>query len=87
MNENGHGGVRAGGGRPPKADEIALIKKLSPLADIAFAALKKGIEQNQSWAVKMFFEYSYGKPKEVKEIEIKEAIRKIGFMDVEIINE
>lgn len=51
-------------GRKPKADEQKLIEKLSPLAPKAFEALKSGLNKKESWAVKMFFEYMYGKPKE-----------------------
>ena len=57
-------------GRKSKAQEQQLIEKLTPLEDSAFKALKKGIEQNQNWAVKLFFEYKYGKAKEFKEIDL-----------------
>jgi len=52
-------------GRKPKVEEQALIEKLSPLEDSAYKALKKAIASDESWAVKMFFEYMYGKPKQV----------------------
>jgi len=58
------------GGRPSKADEQKLIEKLTPLEEDAFKALKKGLTKNQNWAVKLFFEYKYGKAKEFKEIDI-----------------
>ena len=58
------------GGRPPKAEEQQLIEKLSPLEESAFKALKSGLEDKQNWAVKLFFEYSYGKAKEFKEIDL-----------------
>jgi hypothetical protein len=51
-------------GRKPKADEQKLIEKLSPLAPMAHEALKTAIENNEQWAVKLFFEYFYGKPKQ-----------------------
>jgi len=56
------------GGRPSKADEQQLIEKLSPLEPKAFKALNNAIEDEQSWAVKMYFEYVYGKPKEKMEL-------------------
>ncbi len=59
-----NGGARKGAGRPPKADEALLIERLGPMDDIAFAALKTGLEKKASWAVKMFMEYRFGKPKE-----------------------
>ena len=58
------------GGRPAKADEQKLIEKLSPLQDEAFKALKNGLKEGQNWAVKLYFEYSYGKAKEFKEIDL-----------------
>lgn len=63
-----HGGKRQGAGRKSKADEQALIEKLSPLEDKAFKALNNAIQDEQSWAVKMYFEYMYGKPKEKVEV-------------------
>ena len=61
------------GGRPSKADEQKLIEKLSPLEDKAFKALNNAISEEHSWAVKLYFEYMYGKPKERVEVtKIKE---------------
>ncbi len=58
-----NGGHRTAG-RKPKADEQKLIEKLSPLAPMAHQALKEALEANEQWAVKLFFEYFYGKPKQ-----------------------
>ena len=57
-----NGGKRKGAGRKPKADEQQLIEKLSPLDAVALKALKNGLVDDQSWAVKLFLEYRYGKP-------------------------
>ena len=57
-----NGGSRPGAGRKPKADEQALIEKLRPLEPLAFSALQKALENGERWAVKMFFEYLYGRP-------------------------
>ena len=62
-----HGGKRAGAGRKSKAEEQKLIERLSPLADTALQALERNINDDQGWAVKMFFEYFYGKPVERQE--------------------
>ena len=64
-NDKGHGGVRKGQGRPPKAEEQKLIEKLSPLQEPAYKALNNALKDEQGWAVKLFFEYMYGKPKQV----------------------
>lgn len=65
-----NGGKREGAGRKPKAEEQQLIEKLSPLEKAAFIALKKGLKDGQNWAVKLFFEYKFGKAKEYKEIDL-----------------
>jgi len=56
------GGYRENAGRKPKADEIKLIERLSPLDDIALEALKIGVESGEYNFIKLFFEYRYGKP-------------------------
>jgi hypothetical protein len=40
------------------------VEKLTPLADNAYSALQTGLENNEPWAVKLWFEYYYGKPKQ-----------------------
>jgi len=68
-----HGGKRKGAGRKSKAEEQQLIEKLSPLEDKAFKALSNAIQEEHNWAVKLWFEYMYGKPKEKVEVtKIKE---------------
>lgn len=61
---NGHGGARPGGGRKPKATEIELIERLSPLDDVALDALKTGVKNGDYNFVKLFMEYRFGKPKQ-----------------------
>ena len=51
-----------GAGRKPKADEQKLIEKLTPLNELALDSLKKGLEKKEQWAVKLYFEYFYGRP-------------------------
>lgn len=59
-----NGGARIGAGRKAKADEVALIERLSPLDDVAFKQLAEGVKGGEFAFLKMFFEYRYGKPKE-----------------------
>ena len=61
---NTHGGKRIGAGRKPKADEQKLIEKLTPLNELALESLKKGLEKKEQWAVKLYFEYFYGRPQQ-----------------------
>lgn len=58
------GGKREGSGRKPKVDERLLIEKLSPLEPKAFKALERALEDKEGWAVKLYFEYLFGKPKQ-----------------------
>jgi len=59
-----NGGARVGAGRKPKAEEQKLIEKLTPLVDSGYKALENALKDEQGWAVKLFFEYMYGKPKQ-----------------------
>jgi hypothetical protein len=56
------GGKRDGAGRKSKAEEQKLIEKLTPFDPIAMKALEKNLKSGEPWAVKLFFEYMYGKP-------------------------
>lgn len=64
MENNQHGGVRNGQGRKSKAEEQKLIETLTPLMPQAFDALKNALNNEEQWAVKLSFEYFYGKPKQ-----------------------
>lgn len=59
-----HGGKRVGAGRKAKAEEQKLIENLTPMNPMALESLKKGLEKKEQWAVKLFFEYFYGKPQQ-----------------------
>lgn len=68
-NNGGHS-TKGFAGRKPKADEVKLIERLTPLADKAFAALDKGLEDGNPVFVKLYFEYFYGKPKQTIEADL-----------------
>ena len=61
------GTIGNNGGRKSKAEEQQLIEKLTPLESTAHEKLKESIELGKDWAIKMFFEYMYGKPKQMIE--------------------
>ena len=65
MDKRKNNGGHNNGGRKSKAEEQKLIEKLTPLADDGYKALKNALKDEQGWAVKLFFEYMYGKPKQV----------------------
>ena len=55
-------------GRKSKAEEVALIEKLTPLEPKAFAALDKGLERGDFKFVQLFYNYYAGKPRETKDV-------------------
>ena len=59
-----HGGKRIGAGRKAKAEEQKLIENLTPMNGMALESLQTGLEKKEQWAVKLFFEYFYGKPQQ-----------------------
>lgn len=59
------GGARQGAGRKSKAQEQGLIEKLTPLEPLAFKALKEAVSDGKDWAVKLFFQYKFGMPKQI----------------------
>lgn len=83
-----NGGARPGAGRKPKADELELIEKLSPLDSVAFEKLKEGVESGSFHFIKLYYEYRYGKPKQliglVQEKEDLRQIFKIGNTEIEL---
>lgn len=58
------GGARENAGRKPKADEIALIARLSPMDNLALKLLNDKLEEGDMAALKMFMEYRWSKPKQ-----------------------
>ena len=61
------GTIGNNGGRKSKAEEQLLIEKLSPLEPLAFSALTNALEEGKDWAVKLFFNYNFGLPKQIVE--------------------
>jgi len=59
-----NGGARKGAGRKSKAVEQKLIENLTPMNEKALKSLENGIDKKEQWAVKLFFEYFYGKPQQ-----------------------
>ena len=65
------GGARPGAGRKPKSEEQNLIEKLQPFEKEALAALKKAVIEEQGWAIKLYMEYKYGRPKQTLNTTVK----------------
>jgi len=76
-----NGGARQGAGRKPKAEELQLIEKLSPLDDAAYDVLKDGLKNGDFRFLKLFYEYRYGRPRETKDINVDQDVPFIIEMD------
>lgn len=63
---NNHGGARPGGGRRPKADEIAIIEQMDAVAvpDQAWRALWDKCVEGDTQAIKAWLNYRFGMPKQ-----------------------
>ena len=83
---NTHGGKRTGAGRKAKAEEQKLIENLTPMNELALQSLQKGLEKKEQWAVKLFFEYFYGKPQQRVDVTTNEEsinMPLINFVETE----
>lgn len=71
-------------GRKPKAEELKIIERLSPLEPTAFEKLKEGIESGDFKFIKLYYDYFYGKPKETKDVRItkEQPIFAIDYDDI-----
>jgi hypothetical protein len=82
----GTGGKREGSGRKKKSDEQALIDALSPYDALAQEKLIEGVTNGSVHHLKLFYEYRYGKPKQligvVTESDTLEQVFKIGGVEI-----
>ena len=70
-NNGGHS-TKGVAGRKSKAVEQKIAELLSPLEPKALKALKNALRDEEPWAVKLFFDYNYGKAKERVDITTNE---------------
>ena len=61
-------------GRPPKVKELEMIERLSPLDDQAFEELKKGIERGEFAYLKLFFNFRFGRPRQIQDVTINSEV-------------
>ena len=61
-----YGGKRKGAGRKPKIEELKLVERLDTIIneEDAIEKLRDLIKDDNFNALKLYFEYRYGKPKE-----------------------
>lgn len=63
-----NGGAREGAGRKPKTEEVQLVEKLTPFDEVALNALEQALRAGEQWAVKLFMEFRWSKPKQQTDI-------------------
>ena len=81
-----NGGARKNAGRKSKATEQKLIENLTPMNQKALESLEQGLEKKEQWAVKLFFEYFYGKPQQRVDVTTNEEsinMPLINFVETE----
>ncbi len=69
-------------GRKPKAEEQQLVEKLTPHEPTALKALGDALKDGQGWAVKLFMEYKYGKPKQTIDQKTTHTLENFRIKDV-----
>ena len=67
---NKRGGARPGAGRKTRDHEQNLIEQLGPYEARAVEVLIEAIERGEAWAIKLYFAYRWGKPRQTSEIDI-----------------
>lgn len=83
-------GIKGRSGRKSKAEEQELIEKLSVYDDDAFRILGDKIKEGEYWAVRLYFLYRFGSPKQIQHISVtqnqEEPLFNIHFKSTEQIN-
>tara|TARA_B100001094_G_scaffold174502_1_gene168735 strand:+ start:8256 stop:8495 length:240 start_codon:yes stop_codon:yes gene_type:complete len=74
MDKRKFNGGNKNAGRKPKAVEVELIEKLTPLEPLAHKALLEGLKRGDFKYVQLFYNYYAGKPRETKDITINEDL-------------
>ena len=57
-------------GRKSKEEDQKMIEELSKFSEDAFEILHQNILAGKHWALKIWFERMYGKPKEYKDLNV-----------------
>lgn len=72
-NNGGHS-TKGFAGRKPKAEEVKLVERLSPLEDDALKALTEGVQTGDIKWVTLYLNYYLGKPRETRDINVNEDL-------------
>jgi hypothetical protein len=63
-------GVAGRSGRKPQSEDFKMVKRLTPLDDLAFEKLEQGIEAGDFRFIRLYFEMRWGKPKQMQEVTV-----------------
>ena len=66
-------------GRPKRMDEIAIIEKLSPMAEMAFKVLQQKINEGDMNAIKLYMSYFLGMPTQKVESKIEGQLNQVSI--------
>lgn len=77
--KNNKGTIGNKGGRSSKVEEQKLIETLTPLHPKAIKAFEIALDEGKDWAVKLFFNYFYGMPKQIVENKNTNTIEPFEF--------
>ena len=75
-------GIKGKSGRKPKAEDIAMIEKLTPLDEMAFIKLKEGIEAGDFKFIRLYFLYRWGSPRQMQDVTITSEVPIFNIKDV-----
>jgi|TARA_R110000787_G_scaffold6083_2_gene21459 hypothetical protein len=62
-------GTKSSGRRAKEIDQ-AMIENLSVFTEDAYRVLGENIEKGKHWAIRIWFERMYGKPREYKDVNV-----------------
>ena len=79
MDGRKNNGGHSNGGRKPKAEEVKLIERLTPLEHQAYEALKKGIERGELKFRQTLYHYYAGKIRKTKNIPLNTDTMMVGW--------
>ncbi len=74
MDKRKFNGGNKSAGRKPKAEEIKLVERLSPLEDDALRALTDGVKSGDIKWITLYLNYYLGKPRETRDINVNEDL-------------
>ena len=74
MDKRKFNGGNKSAGRKPKAEEIKLVERLSPLEDDALKALSDGVKSGDIKWITLYLNYYLGKPRETRDINVNEDL-------------